>query len=369
MNKTDILITIGIAAYNCQRFIGEALKSALQQSHQNLEILIYNDASTDNTQSILNSYNDPRIRVIQGLHNQGVAHARQTIKQQAKGEYLTWLDSDDVFDTKRLSILLECAETKSYDLVIDSYNIIDEKGQRQALTKKIPSHLSADANFTRLFERNFMPAHPLINKNCFRNVDYDLSLRTSEDYDYWLKCSLAGFTFKHLDQLLMNYRITSGSLSSDPLASREATYKILNKYKVTHLLAVYQSRNIDQATQHYMACMQHIFRKEFCLALKYAKHPWPIEPDNDLDFYRGSLYLALNQVKTATQHLKAHLNKYPDSVAGLNNFGLAQKKLGLPAQAYWQQALDIFPNYQDAQRNLQDQDSITLSQIQCERLR
>jgi len=362
------LITIGIAVYNGAKFIYAALESALQQSHSNLEIIIYDDASTDDTLNIIEHFQDPRIHLIEGKENQGVAYARQTIKLQAKGHYLIWLDSDDLFHPFRVERLLQAAQKNNSDITIDLYSYIDEEGAECGKAKSIAHYLKSDPCFTRLFERNQMPAHPLISQRCYRNIDFDIQLHTSEDYDYWLKCSIAGYHFYQVQQYLMYYRITSCSLSSSIKHSRLATEKILEKYPLSSIRAIYETRGLSQHVNK-MAYLRAIYTKHYTQAATHIKTPWEDEENCDFNFYKGTSELYLGKLTSARHYLEKHLLNHPLSFAGLNNLGVTLKKLGLPHRYLWQKALVEFPRYQDAEHNLQNKETITFTQLQAKRLR
>ena len=363
------LVTIGIAAYNSGEYLAQALASASAQSYQTIEILLYDDGSTDQTLTIASNHPDTRLRILEGGQNRGVSWARQQIKIQAKGDYLTWLDSDDRFLSQRVELLLEAAEQSGADLVCDNESFIDTTGQPLPGLKRVPDFLLDDPHCTRLFERNALIPHPLISRRCFSQVDFDLNLTTSEDYDYWLQCSLQGFVFQRLDQALLEYRITPGSLSADPKKSRQAVKKILAKYPLETLIQLYRQRGYNQQQINYMACLQLLFREQYPQARQYAQAGWDDDSLADPAFYRAALALKDNDLNDAERQLQQHLQGYPDSPAGLNNLGVLYQRQGRDCACYWQQALARFPHYQDALDNLAGQEAITLTQLTAARPR
>lgn len=100
-----------IPTYNRAHLVGRAIKSALAQTWQDLELIIVDDGSNDNTESLVNSFDDPRIRYIRHNVNRGVAAARNTGIKAAKGEYLAFLDSDDEWMTDKLERQLNVFKT------------------------------------------------------------------------------------------------------------------------------------------------------------------------------------------------------------------------------------------------------------------
>lgn len=121
------LISVIINVYNGEKFIGKCLKSIVDQTYQNLEILIINDGSTDNTLKICESYNDERIRII-SQRNMGLSKARNIGIENAKGDWLYFIDADDFVDIDVIDYLYNIAKEKKMlistckPLVIKNYN-------------------------------------------------------------------------------------------------------------------------------------------------------------------------------------------------------------------------------------------------------
>ena len=369
MRNDDILVSIGVPAYNCADFLDQALESALTQTHSNIEVWVYNDGSHDATLEVARSFDDPRLALVDVGWNSGVAVARQIIKTLARGDYLVWLDADDLFHPERIEVLLAEAVATDADLVIDNSRVIDQDGNLLPGEKRVPDRVAGDPCFTRIFERNAMLPHPLISRRCFSCIDYDPRLTTSEDYDYWLRCSRAGFKFRRVDRTLLDYRITAGSLSSDTAKSRDALTHILSKFSVSEVVSLYRERGFCEAEINYMACLQHLFRGRFPEALRYAQMPWVEEEGIDRDFYIGTLALQCGCLELAEAHLHKHLGREKDSPAALNNLGLLLYRKGLDGTVCWKQALDIFPHYSDAKANLSGEEALTLTQLPAGRHR
>jgi glycosyltransferase involved in cell wall biosynthesis len=100
--KPDLFFTVITPTYNRADFIKKSVESILQQTHKNFEIIIVNDGSTDNTLEVLSVYSDPRISIIT-IHNSERGAARNRGIEKAKGDYITFLDSDDIYYNNYLS--------------------------------------------------------------------------------------------------------------------------------------------------------------------------------------------------------------------------------------------------------------------------
>jgi glycosyltransferase involved in cell wall biosynthesis len=97
-------ITVFMAAYNSENYISDSIKSILDQSFSDFELLIINDGSTDLTVDIIEKFNDPRIRLVHNDKNRGLTYTRNVALTEALGEYIAILDSDDIAVKNRLEL-------------------------------------------------------------------------------------------------------------------------------------------------------------------------------------------------------------------------------------------------------------------------
>lgn len=127
MSSQNPLISVLVPVYNVQHFLPECLDSILRQSYKNLEIICTDDASTDKSAEILHSYaqKDARLRVISLPENLGVAYARNILLQEAKGEYICFIDSDDWVKPEYVEHLYRLARENRADIVRCRYTFLD----------------------------------------------------------------------------------------------------------------------------------------------------------------------------------------------------------------------------------------------------
>lgn len=109
-------VSVIIAAYNIQEYIGWCIESCINQTLDHIEIIIVNDWSTDKTLDIINKYDDSKIKVI-NKRNEGLIEARKSGFNVANGEYILFIDGDDWIKLEALNILYNFAKEKSYDIV------------------------------------------------------------------------------------------------------------------------------------------------------------------------------------------------------------------------------------------------------------
>ena len=126
------LVSIITPMYNAEKYVGQTINSVLSQTYENWEMLIVNDGSKDNCPQIVEKYvkNDNRIQLI-NQPNAGSAAARNNALRRAKGQYICFLDTDDLWDSNFLEKQINFLKEKNAALVFSSYRRIDEKGEKK----------------------------------------------------------------------------------------------------------------------------------------------------------------------------------------------------------------------------------------------
>lgn len=214
MNKG--LVSIIIPAWNSENYIKESIDSALSQTYKNIEIIVIDDGSTDNTKKVINDYIKSRKIYYIFQPNKGLAGARNTGILSAKGEYIALLDSDDLFLPKKIQKQVEALE-KNPDFSVCYCDLLHftEREPRQFFHHRY-SYPSGNL-FGELLKKQFInPLTVIIKKTVFDTYGiFDENLKRSEDWELWLRFAHAGIKFLHLKEILAYYRIrNAGNLSS-----------------------------------------------------------------------------------------------------------------------------------------------------------
>ena len=115
------LVSIITPSYNSSRFIEECVDSALSQTYDNWELIIVDDCSADNSVQIIKKYNDKRIQLIELDGNVGAAEARNVAIRQAKGKYIAFLDSDDLWEPQKLEKQISFMEKEDIAFSFSTY--------------------------------------------------------------------------------------------------------------------------------------------------------------------------------------------------------------------------------------------------------
>ena len=182
-------ISVIIPSYNNAPYIGKAIESILNQSFTDFEVIVIEDCSTDNSREVINSYmeQDSRIHVIHHEKNKGVAAARNSGIQAAKGEFIAILDADDEFLPTRLQLLYEkIIKEPNIALVHSDIFVVNEQKKIKWVIKGEPIYSEEYIPGEVLRRRGCHLGQPLMRKACMELVGlYDETLPGAEDYDLY----------------------------------------------------------------------------------------------------------------------------------------------------------------------------------------
>jgi len=193
-------ISVIIPSYNHEKFIAETIKSVLDQSFQDLEIIITDDGSTDKTVDEIKNFSDPRIKLFIFEENQGACLAANNCIRHSKGEYISMLSSDDIFLPGKLEKQIhffnknrECAAVFSYARLIDEDGFdFEEKNHYYYSIFKQPNRTRHEWLNYFFYKGNCL-CHPsmLIRAECYENVGcYDPRFAQLPDLDFWIRLCL-----------------------------------------------------------------------------------------------------------------------------------------------------------------------------------
>lgn len=205
INKNnDVLVTIGIPIYNAEKYLEQAIRSILNQSYTNWELLLINDGSTDGSMRIAQSFLDPRIKIIDddGI-NKGLVFRLNQLSMLAKGVYYARMDADDIMHPERVEKQLAFLESHpDVDVVGSSYYSIDLNNTIIGRVNINPSPKTVNDILSRgCF------AHPSImgHLSWFKKNQYDATSERMEDFELWLR-TIAKSKFVNLQEPLLFYR-------------------------------------------------------------------------------------------------------------------------------------------------------------------
>jgi len=220
-------VSVIIPAYNQGRFLGEALDSALGQTHQDFEVVVVDDGSTDETPDVVRSRSDRRIHYLY-QDNQGLAAARNTGIRESAGAWLSFLDADDAFLPEKLSSLLALAQAHpEAGLAAGQAIPVDEDGRP---TGAVFDRGAPEEPEDWLLGNPLHVGSVILNRAWQEAVGwFDVSLRSYEDWDLWLRLALAGCPMLWLPQPVSLYRFHRGQMIRDGRRMTEANLAVLDK--------------------------------------------------------------------------------------------------------------------------------------------
>lgn len=211
----DGLVSIIMPSWNTSRWIGESIKSVLNQTYQKWELIIVDDCSTDNTDKVVKSFTDPRIRYLKNDKNSGAALTRNKAIREARGEWIAFLDSDDLWDSTKLEKMIGFMTANNYSFAYHEYEKIDEVSNPlnirvsgpKIVTKRKMYHYGYPGCLAFMYSAKI---HGLIQiKDIKKNNDYAILLKLCKNADCYL-----------LDEVLAKYRIRKKSISHDKIGKK-----------------------------------------------------------------------------------------------------------------------------------------------------
>jgi len=225
--NTNPLISVIIPTYNKAQYLGEAIKSVLNQTYKNIEIIIIDDGSTDKTREVVKSFDDEGI-IYFSQENKGPASARNTGIKKAKGKYIAFLDSDDLWLKEKLKRQIDFMEKNSeIGLMGTACYEITDKGR--IIGKKIFPVKNEILQKDLIKYNPFIQSSVMTKREVFDKVGlYDENFRESEDYDLWLRIA-SQYKIANLSEPLVMKRYYRRGLS--PAKDKEQLYFALEAKK------------------------------------------------------------------------------------------------------------------------------------------
>ncbi len=246
------LISVIVPAYNVAPYVGAAIKSALTQTYPNIEVVVVNDGSTDDTATVLAAYESQIVLVSQ--ENRGVVGARNAGLRAASGTFVALLDADDIWLPHRMERLMEPFEAGANVEIVtsDSYLMEDftpteKRSYTDRNRRPFPGpEIDQIAEIARLnfifigvlFRRELIERCGIFAEGTRRGASYDghavggrgASIEGAEDYELWTRFLLSGARVGFVDEPLGYYRVRSGSLSDAKKEQGRAHLAVLERH-------------------------------------------------------------------------------------------------------------------------------------------
>lgn len=230
------LVSVIIPVYNAEKYISGTIESALKQSYTNIEIILVDDRSDDSSGDIIKKYQTSDNRIVYHLQekNMGAGYARNKALELAKGQYVAFLDSDDLWKPKKLELQIELMKKTGLPFSYAAIDMID--GANKRIKEK--RHVKTRINYDFLLSNTMIATSSVVIDRCVLG-DFRMHLRRGgQDYATWLRLLRGGTVACGINRVLVHYRVSGNSLSSNKLDSIRQIWEIqtcdegINKVKV-----------------------------------------------------------------------------------------------------------------------------------------
>lgn len=241
------LVSIIMPSYNTGDFIAEAIKSVLTQTYANWELIIVDDCSTDSTDDIVAAFRDSRIFYLKNKENSGAAVSRNRALRKAKGKWIAFLDSDDLWLPRKLEHQISFMEKNNYHFSYTQYEVIDSSG------KSLKQFWTGPKKITKLkmYTYNYMGCLTVMYDSKFMGLIQVSNLKKRNDYAMWLRAVRRCPSYL-LKERLSKYRVRpSGSITSRNSGT-------LNNVKY-HFLLFRDGEHMVAAAALFLTCINLVF--------------------------------------------------------------------------------------------------------------
>jgi len=206
-NAGQPLVSVIMPTYNHAKFIGKAIDSVLSQTYKNFELIIIDNYSEDDTEKIVASYEDDRITYLKFRNNGIIAASRNHGIKHSHGDYIAFLDSDDIWYPEKLSLVKSIFKRYSdVDIVHHSEMEVCSDGRKRILNY---GQVKQPAYTDLLFVSNKVSTSATVVRRELAvevgGFSEDMDFNSAEDYDFWLKLAKAGGKFYYLNRVLGEY--------------------------------------------------------------------------------------------------------------------------------------------------------------------
>ena len=215
-------VSVVIPSYNSSSYIMNAIESALNQTYDNLEVIVADDSSTDDTCDVIQKIEDPRVKLIERAENGRAAAARNSAIRAATGRYIAFLDSDDYWLPNKLSVQIGKMQEEEKSFSHTSFIVKSQKGE---VLIDVPETI----NYKSLLRGNIIGTSTVVYDTGILGKVYMPELRMTEDFATWLNILRQCDSALGIRQPMTYYVKRSNSLSSRFVVAIYFNYQVYRK--------------------------------------------------------------------------------------------------------------------------------------------
>ena len=277
MDEKTIDVSVLMSVYNGGEFLSASIESILAQSLRNFEFIIIDDGSTDNSIEIINSFNDPRIKLIKNEKNLGLISSLNKGIDYASGRYIARHDADDIALPERLSKQLKAIKERGLIAIGSWLQLVDEHNNYQQVWQ-YPLFNSA-IHWQLLFNSAFGHSSIMYDKSAVVAAGkYRHEAKYVEDYDLWSRISSAG-RMSNIQEALVLYRVHSQAISTIKEAeqdlaradiSQKAILDLLNREISVDLRDILTGRTLPKSPNQLAGAVEILNQLKHLIIEKYS---------------------------------------------------------------------------------------------------
>ena len=221
---TEGLVSVIMPIYNAEKYLSDTLNSIFSQDYKDIEIVLVDDCSKDNSANIIMEYQKEHPQIVYYLQekNMGAGAARNKALELAKGQYVAFLDSDDIWLPDKINRQIELMKKTDSPFSYTAIEMMDEKGE----TIKGKRKIKETCNYKYLLHNTIIATSSVVIDRTVLG-DFRMPLRRGgQDYATWLMLLRGGAVARGINETLVRYRVASGSLSSNKFKSIKQVWEI-----------------------------------------------------------------------------------------------------------------------------------------------
>lgn len=352
------MVSVIMPVYNGEKYIRSAIDSVLNQTFQDFEFIIINDGSIDNTENIVKSYKDKRIRYYY-QKNMGPGLARNFGMSVAQGEFISFIDSDDVYFKSKLEEQTNILKNnKKFDIVYCDIEIIDVNSEHISYIKDEFGYTKKEDIYAYMLFRQVIPSPPsiMIRTECYKKgCKFGGNSFMAEDYEFLLKLS-QNFEFYYLPLVLYKYRKHEFNLTNKLKETQKLEIEVVNKYNDNYIIEKVNGSSFSDLEKGLL--IAKIF-------IKIGRYNRAVDILEDLKenynselvwFYLGNCYYIKNRYIDSINCYTKAINIDINMAESYNNRGCSYASINKcdKAKLDFNRAKLIRDNYMDANYNIQN---------------
>lgn len=361
------LVSIIMPIYNNARYLRESLDSVINLNYKNIEIIVIDDGSVDQSVEIIKEYckSDNRIVFFQNEKNMGTAKTIKEGIKKSNGKFVFFNAGDDISLKDRIEKCLDIfQQNKGIGLIASTTIVIDKNSQETGEMLEINEQIQNHNIALEQFKRNYCLGATMAIVNDKDILLKDGMLEYMDDYETSLEYLLNGYNIYLLRQPLVKYRLHDNNQSNSRRILSEKVKMILKKYRNEDIYNNLISRGYDSKEIYVTLGVLNLFKDNVEDALKYLKMADGI--NNELEskklefeksFYLGVVNYRLDNLKESFERFQQAYNIDRYNPAILNNIGVLkchETKDKIESIKRIELALKIYPDYIDAKRNIEN---------------